>query len=279
MKLPPAALTAPSICPRCDSPAIMTDYCIACTLPLRRCGSCQGVAGPFDHYCGFCGYELVRGERRLPVWRLWLLAALIPLVAGIAFGVSPYGAELSRGVGTLVGPATPAPPAATPAARDANLALGYTAPTGWTASARGPLLVIAGSAPDADKVEAAQGNLLVTPAQAGAIVVSRPPVDAPVDTSDPQAVLVFELGRLLQAPPAGVRLETARPVGKLSVGGRPAAEAVLRVTRQDGSAWYFERAYLAGSKGLVRVDALVPAADWSAGDEQRVEAAIRSIRG
>ena len=49
--------------------------------------SCHGVAGPFDRYCGFCGHELVRGEERAPYWRLWMLAGLIPLVAGLVYGV------------------------------------------------------------------------------------------------------------------------------------------------------------------------------------------------
>ncbi|HLQ61891.1 MAG TPA: hypothetical protein VK131_08515 [Candidatus Acidoferrales bacterium] len=88
MKLPPIALMAPSLCPRCDSPAMLTDYCIHCSLQLRQCLACRGVAGPFDRYCGFCGQDLVVGDRRSPVWRLWLLAALIPLAAGIAFGLT-----------------------------------------------------------------------------------------------------------------------------------------------------------------------------------------------
>src|SRR5437762_225243 len=50
--------------------------CAHCGLQLHRCGSCHGVAGPFDRYCGFCGHELVRGEERAPYWRLWMLAGL-----------------------------------------------------------------------------------------------------------------------------------------------------------------------------------------------------------
>ncbi len=67
MKLPPLALVAPSLCPRCDQPAMVLDRlddqrCAHCGLQLHRCGSCHGVAGPFDRFCGFCGHELVRGE-------------------------------------------------------------------------------------------------------------------------------------------------------------------------------------------------------------------------
>src|SRR5712691_11169599 len=78
MKLPPLALVAPSLCPRCG-------------LQLHRCGSCHGVAGPFDRYCGFCGHELVRGEERAPYWRLWMLAGLIPLIVGLVSGCDLLG--------------------------------------------------------------------------------------------------------------------------------------------------------------------------------------------
>jgi predicted amidophosphoribosyltransferase len=93
MKLPPLALVAPSLCPRCDQPAMILDHqeegrCAHCGLQLHHCGSCHGVAGPFDRYCGFCGHELVRGERRAPWWRLWMLAALLPLIAALIFGIA-----------------------------------------------------------------------------------------------------------------------------------------------------------------------------------------------
>ncbi len=67
MKLPPLALVAPSLCPRCDQPAMVV----------------------MDHsrYCGFCGHELVRGLDRPIWWRLWLLAALVPLAAALTGGI------------------------------------------------------------------------------------------------------------------------------------------------------------------------------------------------
>jgi hypothetical protein len=278
MKLPPAALTAPSLCPRCDSPAIMTDYCIACTLPLRRCGSCQGVAGPFDRYCGFCSYELVRGVRRPAVWRLWLLAALIPLVAGIAFGVSPYSYGLSHGVTALVGYGGFASPTPKPAPLDAVLNLGYTAPKDWTAGDQGQLLVLTRWQPDATRVAAAQGNLLSASLQSSTIVVSRPVLKVPVDTSDPQALLAFDVAQLLQSPPSGVKIEPARQISGLTVGGRRAAEAIMKVTNANGSVWYFERAYVDDNGRPVRADVLSPAVEWAAGDSQRAEAVIRSLR-
>ncbi len=92
MKLPPLALVAPSLCPRCDQPAMVLDRyedqrCAHCGLQLHRCDRCHGVAGPFDRYCGFCGHELVRGELRSPLWRLWILVALIPMLAALVSGI------------------------------------------------------------------------------------------------------------------------------------------------------------------------------------------------
>jgi hypothetical protein len=52
MKLPPLALTAPTLCPRCDAPSGLAELCLQCALQLRQCGNCHGVAGPFDRYCG-----------------------------------------------------------------------------------------------------------------------------------------------------------------------------------------------------------------------------------
>src|ERR671933_3059245 len=98
MKLPPVALTAPSLCPRCDSPAMFEDHCVACQLQLRQCGACHGVAGPFDRYCGFCGHEMLLGRKRSPAWRLWLLVALVPLAGTLAFGISPLS---GRAAGTV----------------------------------------------------------------------------------------------------------------------------------------------------------------------------------
>ena len=286
MKLPPAALTAPSLCPRCDSPAIMTDYCIQCTLPLRRCGSCQGVAGPFDRYCGFCGYELLRGERRAPIWRLWLLAALIPLAAGLAVGVSPLSAPLAKRVQTIVGASTPAPGTTTTLRSDA-LAFTYTYPKDWTAAddtradpARQiPFVVVTKVGADQSRVLDAKGDLLQVKPQGAVVAMGRPPVGSTaVDATDPQAVLAFQLGPLLSAPPAGVKVEVVQSVRAITVNGRPGAEAVLRVTR-DGQVYDFERAWISTPTGLFRVEALVPDADWSAGDDARVEALIRSVRG
>lgn len=92
MKLPPLALVAPSLCPRCDQPAMILNHgeesrCAHCSLQLHQCGACRGIAGPFDRYCGFCGHEMVRGVARPLWWRLWFLAALVPLIGGLIYGI------------------------------------------------------------------------------------------------------------------------------------------------------------------------------------------------
>jgi hypothetical protein len=101
MKLPPLALVAPSLCPRCDQPAMLVDRdgearCAHCGLQLHQCANCRGVAGPFDRYCGFCGHEMVRGAARPLWWRLWLLAALVPLAAGLIYGIIQAGTHHVR---------------------------------------------------------------------------------------------------------------------------------------------------------------------------------------
>lgn len=123
MRLPPAALTAPALCPRCDTPALTSDRCVQCSLTLRRCGACHGIAGPFDHFCGFCGHELLAGPRRSPAWRLWILVLLVPLALGLAYGLGggrvgdlagrllhPPTVPVTTPVPTPAGPASPASP-------------------------------------------------------------------------------------------------------------------------------------------------------------------------
>jgi len=93
MKLPPLALIAPRLCPRCDHPAMVMNHsseevrCAHCGLQLHQCSRCRGVAGPFDRYCGFCGYEMVQGTNRPMWWRLWFLAALLPVALGLIYGI------------------------------------------------------------------------------------------------------------------------------------------------------------------------------------------------
>lgn len=286
MKLPPAALTAPSLCPRCDAPAIMTDYCIQCTLPLRRCGSCQGIAGPFDRFCGFCGYELVQGERRAPIWRLWLLAALVPLVAGLAIGLSPLSAPFAQKVETIVGAATP-PPNSTTTLRSASLAFTYSIPKEWTAAdatratdpARQIPFVIATSM-SSDQASAidAKGDLLQLKPVGAVVEMGRPALNVTaVDKTDPSAVLSFQVAQLLQSPPAGVQVQVLTAVHSMTIDGRPGAQAVLRVTH-DGQAYEYERTLIASPTGIFSVNALASDQDWTSGDQQRADQVTRSLR-
>ncbi len=62
--------------------------CGHCGLQLHQCGNCRGIAGPFDRYCGFCGHEMVMGPRRSLWWLLWLIPLLLPLGAGLAYGIA-----------------------------------------------------------------------------------------------------------------------------------------------------------------------------------------------
>ena len=288
MKLPPMALTAPSLCPRCDAPAIMTDHCIQCALQLRQCGNCQGIAGPFDRYCGFCGHELILGDRRSPIWRLWLLAALVPLALGILVGVEGWGVPVTRAVTHGVGAAEPTPnPSSLATYRSRALAFTYAVPKDWTPtdySVNGalPFVIVSRISADAPKAADLKGSLVELKPQGVTMTLGRPPTDtSPVAPNDPTAVLTAQVVPLLASPPANTKVEVVRPVHGLSVNGRPAAEVVLKLTT-GATVTYVERAFFyapsAGQPALFRVEAVAPAADWEGGDGARVESVLQSLR-
>src|SRR5258708_5763107 len=83
MKLPPLALVAPSLCPRCDQPAMVLDRledqrCAHCGLQLHRCGSCHGVAGPLAPPLRLFGPPPGGGGGGAPPPRPWVLARPSP---------------------------------------------------------------------------------------------------------------------------------------------------------------------------------------------------------
>jgi hypothetical protein len=258
------------------------DHCVQCALPLRLCGACRGVAGPFDRFCGFCGYELVQGDKRGAVWRLWLLAALVPLAAGLAFGLSP----LAFKTGILTGFVSHAQqtPSQMQAMRSANLGFTYAVPDDWTATdytkAGSPQPFVVVSRLDVDRVAAANLSGEVITAQPSGVVMTlgRPPLDvSAVDSADPLAVLAFQVSQLVATPPAGVTYRVAKPVHAITVAGKPGAEVVIEVVSPQGTA-YYERAYVATStQPLFRVEAVAPASDWERGDGTRVEAVLQSL--
>jgi hypothetical protein len=264
----------------------VTDYCIACTLQLRQCGACQGIAGPFDRYCGFCGNELIFGRRRALLRWLWLLVVLVPLVAGLGYGLSP---QRLPGVGTVARFVAQTNPGAGSArtAEHANQALGvrFQVPADWAATdytVPTPMAVAAHQQGDAGRAVEAGGERAGVRPEAGLLVVSRPSVDSPeVDRSSPQAVLSFQLGPLLTQPGQGVKAEIDQPVRQTTIDGRAAAQVVLRITH-NGATYYLQRIYVLMAQGgappVVRFEAMVPAAAWGSGDSEVVGAAARSLR-
>ena len=292
MKLPPIALTAPTLCPRCDAPALYEDRCSSCSLQLAKCGACQGVAGPFDHYCGFCGHDLAVGEVRSPAWRFWLLVAMIPMIAALVIGATFFGGPAASQVGRFAfRPAPSAPPGTsgtgTKLFRSPSLHLVYSVPADWpppsdyTLSSTTPLqqVVVARFLADNGAYGATRGDLLAATPM-GALLSLGPLAQAPagVDATDPSSVLGSDISSLTLKPPAGLRIEVLRAASSITVDGRPGKEALLKITRSDGSVLYLERAYLASPPGLFKVDALVPQSDWNAGDGRLVEAIIQSVR-
>ena len=291
MKLPPVALTAPTLCPRCDAPALYEDRCTSCGLQLGVCGACHGVAGPFDRFCGFCGHDLTAGEVRSPVWRLWLLVAMIPMVAVLVIGATFFGGPAATQVGRLIfkpqPTASPGISSGTKLYRSPTLHLVYSVPSDWspsdyTLSPATPLQMIVVARMNADLATFGSSKVDVLAAKpAGALLTLGPLTLAPagVDAGDPSSVLGADISSLTIKPPAGLRIEVFRVAQTITVDGKPGKEAVLKVTRSDGAVAYLERAYLAApGGGLFKIDALVPQSDWDAGDGRKVEAVIQSVR-
>lgn len=289
MKLPPVALTAPTLCPRCDAPALYEDRCTSCGLQLGKCGACQGVAGPFDRFCGFCGHDLTSGELRSPVWRFWLLVAMLPMIAVLVVGATVFGGPAA--VARLVFPPAPVagPSGAGPATklfRSPTLHLVYAVPSDWspsdyTLSTTTPLqeVVVARISADLATFGSTKGDILAAK-PSGALLTLGPLIQTPpgVDATDPSSVLGADISSLTIKPPAGLKIEVFRPAQSIQVDGKAGKEAVLKVTRTDGAVLYLERAYLAVPGGLFKVDALVPQSDWEAGDGRKVEAVVQSVR-
>jgi hypothetical protein len=289
VKLPPVALTAPTLCPRCDAPALYEDRCTSCGLQLSKCGACHGVAGPFDRFCGFCGHDLTAGEVRSPVWRFWLLVAMLPMLAVLVVGAIFFGGQAA--VARLVFP--PAPAASpgglgvtTKLFRSPNLHLVYAVPADWspsdyTLSNPTPLqeVVVARINADLATFGSTKGDVLAAK-PAGALLTLGPLTQAPpgVDAADPSSVLGADISSLTIKPPAGLKIEVFRPAQSILVDGRAGKETVFKVTRADGAVLYLERAYLTAPGGLFKVDALVPQSDWDAGDGRKVEAVVQSVR-
>jgi hypothetical protein len=291
VKLPPVALTAPTLCPRCDAPALYEDHCSNCGLQLGVCGACRGVVGPFDRYCGFCGHDLSAGELRSPVWRFWLLVAMVPMVAALVVGAAFFGGPVAAQVGKIVfqprPAATPTPTNSSTLYRSPTLKLVYAIPADWpqpgdyTKSPTTPLQLVVASRVLADDAAfgATKGDILAAK-PAGALVTIGPLAQAPAgaDATDPSSVLGADVAALTLTPPNGLKIEVNQPAASVTVQGQAGKEAVFKVTEKDGTVFYLERAYVATSSGLYKIDALVPATDWQSGDSRLIEAIIESVR-
>jgi hypothetical protein len=292
----PAGLVAPTLCPRCDAPTAAvngdrdSDHCPHCSLQLRWCANCRGAAGPFDRYCGFCGFELIRAERPGRLRRLWVLVALVPLAAGLAYGL--WVARVPAAVAGAVHPqarAAPAPSSSATAFASQGLGLRYSPPRDWTAvdytrgPAARPAVVISEAPADQAAASGADGDLSqVDHSQAAVVALGRPPAAGGLvaDASDPLAALTAELAPMVAAPPAGVAVEVAQPARAVSIGGRPGAEVVLKLTRDSGVT-YLRRDLVYGphdgAQALLRADALVPASEWPAANAGPVTSVVRSL--
>ena len=291
MKLPPLALSAPTLCPRCDTPAAFSEICMQCSLQLRQCGNCHGVAGPFDRHCGFCGFELLRGSRRSPVWRLWLLLALVPLAAGLGYGawVARLPSTATQAVGAAI---HPSPTPQLRAYQSQRLHLAYAIPGDWSAidytrssdaGSSMPLVVVTRTPADQQAASDAKGDLTAARPQATTLTFGRPSFDTSLvaDPTAPAAVLTSEVAPLAANPPEGVKVEVVRPVRATTVEGQPAATVILKLTSDRGT-YYLERALVYSPSGkatpMIRVDALLPAASWQSGDTGSVDAIVRTVR-
>ena len=114
----------------------------------------------------------------------------------------------------------------------------------------------------------------------GALLTLGPLSQAPsgADASDPSSVLGADISSLTNRPPSGLKIDVLRQAQSITVDGKAGKEVIFKVTRADGTILYLERAYLLGPGGLFKIDALVPASDWDAGDGRKVEAVIQSVR-
>ena len=267
------------------------DRCGHCGLQLRSCPACRGVAGPFDRFCGFCGHDLFLEEKPTPVRRLWLLVAVIPLAAALAFGVSPLSAPIATQITHLLAGSSPAPVALPTAAstgkqlRSKNLHLTYTLPADWSGfdyslSAIKPLPIVVASRlqADAPRVADVSGDIIRTRPSGAVMTLGRAALAA-TDPTDATVLLAFQVGQLTSQPPAGVQVEIAEQVAPITVNALTGARVVLKVTTTAG-VFYLERAYLnaGGAQPIFEVQGLVPEADWKSGEERNVDLVLNSVR-
>ena len=297
MTVQQAGLAAPTLCPRCDAaaPAANGDRpaerCEACSLPLGWCGNCQGVAGPFDRFCGFCGFELIRGEPRSQLWRLGAAAAAIVLASGLVYGLWAAGVPGAlRGASRSLSGATSAQgKLAATGSYDRTLGIRYSAPENWVttvepaAANSQEFIVLARTPDDRDAAIGARGDLTkLYQIESSVITLGRPDLGTQIveEARDPVAALTAQVAPLVAAPPAGLVADVIEPVHGTRVGGRSAAVVLLKLTRGH-SVTYLRRALVyaphTGVRPILQTDALAPTSEWPAVDVSAVASVTRSL--
>jgi hypothetical protein len=248
------------------------------------------VAGPFDRFCGFCGFELIRGEPRSPLWRLWQVTLVALLLAGLGSGLWAAGvpSALRSAVGSFL---SPAPTSIEPAAGYESRVLGihYSVPGDWaagdlsTGASPEQVVVLPRSPLDRSAAADSGGDLTrLDHVQSTVMTLSRPPIGTAVvaDARDPVAALTSEVAPLVAAPPSGLNVDVAEPVRAAAVGNRTGAVVVLKLTRGD-TVTYLRRALVyaprPGVAAMFQADALAPAAEWPAVDTSAIATVLRSL--
>jgi len=270
---------------------MFADRCGHCAIQLQQCPACRGVAGPFDRFCGFCGHDLFLEEKPTPVRRLWLLVAVIPLAAALAFGVSPLSAPIATQITHLLARPAPTPVALPTAAatgkvlQSKNLKLTYSVPVDWSGFDYTlspvkplPLVVVSRLQADAQRVADVDGDVVRTRPSGAVMTLGRPTLQA-ADPTDATVLLAFQVGQLTVQPPNAVQVEVAEQVAPITVNGLTGARVVLKITTTAG-VFYLERAYLnaGGPQPVFEVQGFVPQADWKSAEERNVDLVLNSIK-
>lgn len=274
MKLPPLAIAAPTLCPRCDQPSLAADHCSRCRLELRSCPACAGVAGPFDRFCGYCSRELVAPPGRP-----------LPGYLGVAVAVVPVAALLVLGLTRLyTAPHTSAPGrqgSGLTTTQSQRLRFQFGVPHGWVMydysrlepDLAQPMVVTSTLESDNAQAVGAAANLAAFEPKGTVILLER---RAAEPDKGPPVVVQGWVDAQTSQPPSGTSVEVVQASEALTIGGLSAGEAEVRLTRPEGT-YYVEDVYIQApeSAEAFQIQAVGPEAAW---DARAVERIIGSVR-